>query len=360
MPSRRKTIMLLVTYRCNLHCTYCYEPKEVHKQMTVSNAKQYIHDQIAKLDINHFDEFEIQFMGGEPLMVYPLIHEVTEWLWQQTWPLKLAQVFIPTNGTLLTDEMKLWFANHNNNVCLGLSFDGDNLMQNINRSNSYSNVDLDFFAYNWPNQSVKMTISPETLPYLYQGVVFLRKKGLENIAVDLAMGSTINWQSKHLSIFANQLQLLADEHINNPQLSLISLLDMDVLNVLHHNNPIKKCSCGEQLVCIDTDGIEYACHLFAPITATHEQAIKSKEICFSKYQTFESKICNQCLLSSLCTTCYGMNYIMTGDITQQQPFTCQAFKVQFLIACNMQYQLAIKYGERERAKLIEIVINNYQ
>ena len=146
MIKRRKAIMLLVTYGCNLRGTYCYEPKTVHKQMTVPDAKRYISEQVSRLDLDKFNEFDVQFMGGEPLLQFPLIREVSEWLWNQTWALPLAQVFAPTNGTLLNDDMRLWFSSHKDRICLGLSFDGNQVMQDVNRSDSYSSIDLAFFA----------------------------------------------------------------------------------------------------------------------------------------------------------------------------------------------------------------------
>lgn len=41
--------MLLVTYGCNLHCVYCYEPKQVQKQMSFDMAKKSLLRQIQAL-----------------------------------------------------------------------------------------------------------------------------------------------------------------------------------------------------------------------------------------------------------------------------------------------------------------------
>lgn len=336
---KRKTIMLLVTYRCNLRCVYCYEPKNVHHQMTALQAKRYICEQVEKLD-ESYEEFEVQFMGGEPLMVFPLIREVSEWLWQQDFKKPLAQIFIPTNGTLLTENIKSWCVQHKDEVCLGLSFDGNRLMQNKNRSNSASQVDLSFFATTWPHQSVKMTLSPETLDYLYDGARFLHDEGFKEIAVDLAMGKDVKWKQEHLKILSIQLRRLSDFYIEHRDLKPISMLGLDVLQPLRQNQRLKKCSCGENLVCIDYDGQEYACHVFSPITASKPQAKESQKIDYSQHERFISEQCKECLLSSVCTICYGMNLICNGDISQQSSFTCQSFKIQYLIACELQMRLA--------------------
>lgn len=328
--------------------------------MTVPDAKRYISEQVSKLNLKEFDEFDVQFMGGEPLLQFPLIREVSHWLWNQTWPLPLAQVFVPTNGTLLNNEMKQWFGSHNHQICLGLSFDGNQIMQNINRSDSFSSIDLDYFAKTWPKQSIKMTLTPQTLPFLYQGVTFLHEKGLNEIVVDLAMGLSIKWDSSHLRIWATQLRQLADDYFQNPQYPPISLLDIDVHGVLHKQLQHKKCGCGEQIVCVDVDGKEYACHLFAPITATDSLAKESRKINFTHYKEFESKVCYECLLKPLCTTCYGMNFLTTGDITRQAPFTCQAFKIQFFIVCELYYRLAQRENDTEMMSFLDEIINKIE
>ena len=356
--SRCKTIMLLITYKCNLICTYCYEPKISHNSINETNAKKYIEDIVSSLS-NEYDEFEVQFMGGEPLMEFSLIKEVSEWLWTQYFPISLKHIFAPTNGTLLTEEMKSWFTEHKNKICLGLSFDGNRLMQNINRSKSYNSVDLHFFSSIWPKQSVKMTISPHTLQNLYEGVIFLYSKGFRYITVDLAMGKHILWKQKHLKVLSEQLSQLSSYYLHHSDMPLISMLNINIEDVLQKHSSFKKCGCGEDLVCVDCDGSTYGCHLFAPISASKELAEKSLSIDFSNHDSFVSETCHKCLLYPVCTICYGMNYLNTGDIKIQHPFICQAFKIQFLSSCKLQLQLANIRGDDEKEKLINDIINNF-
>lgn len=352
---KRKTIMLLITYSCNLRCTYCYEPKMAHHSMSANDAMRYIQQQVALLKSSYY-ELEVQFMGGEPLMAFSLIKEVSEWLWKENFNIPLVQIFVPTNGTLLNDEMKAWFSQHKEQICLGLSFDGNRLMQNINRSQSSSLVDLKFFAQTWPNQSVKMTISPETLPLLYDGVMFFYEQNIFNVAVDLAMGKNVEWKHKHLALLAEQLQRLSSYYITNPSTPRISMLDLDIAQVLNRESN-KKCSCGEDLVCIDFDGTAYACHVFAPITAPKNLANSSREIDFANSKSKVSYPCDKCLLFPLCTFCYGMNYLQTGDITKQSAFTCQAFKIQFLATCDLQQQIASQTKDVHKTEIINKIVS---
>lgn len=77
---KQKVIMLLITYKCNLRCNYCYEPKVSNFKMSVAKTKNIIQKQIKALD-ESYEAVEIQFMGGEPLLEFPLIKECAEWLW---------------------------------------------------------------------------------------------------------------------------------------------------------------------------------------------------------------------------------------------------------------------------------------
>lgn len=355
--TKRKTIMLLVTHRCNLRCSYCYEPKNTAHDMTVPQAKRYIEDVVQSLD-ESYDDFEVQFMGGEPLLRFPFIKGVSEWLWNESFPKPLAQVFAPTNGTLLNDEMKAWFSENKERICLGLSFDGNRIMQDINRSNSYANVDLDFFLTTWPNQTVKMTLSPETLMMLYEGVTELQLMGFKYLTADLAMGMDIGWDTRHLSVLNEQLSRLSDFYLAHPEIPCMSMLNLDLSLVGQSNSETKRCGCGETLVCIDYDGKQYACHLFSPVTASKEQALASQRLDFRDYTAFQSKMCKDCLLNPICNICYGMNFLCNRDVTKQSPFFCHAFKIQFLANCAFQYRRAETCGDNGEMEYINQLIES--
>lgn len=55
--------------------------------------------------------------------------------------------------------MKNWFNLNKSRIILGLSYDGTDFMQDINRSGSSKFIDKKFFLETYPKQSVKMTIS---------------------------------------------------------------------------------------------------------------------------------------------------------------------------------------------------------
>ncbi len=350
--------MLLITYKCNLRCSYCYEPKIDKFTLTSDKAKTIIEQQLASLG-DAYDSVEIQFMGGEPLLQFPLIREVSEWLWVKPLDKHLMVLFAPTNGTLLTDEMKKWFYENRQRFNLGLSFDGDIDMQNVNRSGSFKDVDLDFFSSTWPEQSVKMTVSPATVSMLFKGVNFLHGKGFKYISADLAMGDNIEWTKNDLITFKSELKKLSDLYISNSELIPFSMLRLDVTRLSDgHAKALKTCSCGEDMVCIDWNGKSYACHLFSPIALPMEKAAASNILYdFSNHNQFISQECRSCALCEICNRCSGMNYICNGDVAKPSTFHCNAFKILYVANCRFAMQRASNAQDWQLLKQIQNSIN---
>lgn len=353
---RKKTIMLLVTSSCNLRCSYCYEPKLLVRRMDTRTAKDIITRQMALLD-EAYDSVEIQFMGGEPMLEFPLIKEVSEWLWSKEWN-RQTVVFVPTNGTLLDSEMKSWFAAHSESIKLGLSFDGDAGMQNANRFMSYDSVDLGFFVTTWPEQSVKMTLAPETIANMAAGVMHLHEKGFKYISADLAMGPNIQWTKQSLKAYQSGLRELADYYLSHPSLVPFSMRRINVASVLAKaDTHLKTCSCGEDLLSFDWTGATYACHLFSPIALSLDKAKRGNErYDFADHSQFESPTCSRCMLNSVCNHCYGMNYLCSDDVTKPSPFHCSAFKIQFAENCRFQMHFALNDHDNDTYETLKRVI----
>lgn len=354
---RQKTIMLLVTYKCNLHCSYCYEPKVQNFRMNATKAKQIILDQMSLLG-DDYDSVEIQFMGGEPLLEYTLIKDVSEWLWTLSMDKKLMVLFAPTNGTLLNEEMKSWFYANRDRIHLGLSFDGDQSMQDANRSMSYERVDLNYFVKTWPDQSVKMTISPETVKSLSQGVIFLHNKGFKYISADLAMGSNLIWSPTALNDYRAELSKLCNFYIDNPKYIPFSMLRVNIASISRGKaKDVKTCGCGEDMVCVDWTGRRYACHLFSPVAIPFDKAESSNKVYdFSNHSIFNSDDCLRCVLNNVCNHCYGMNYLCTNDVAKPSPFHCSAFKIMFASNCRFRLRQAELNNDLKEIKTIANII----
>lgn len=339
MDKRIKTIALTVTEKCNLNCVYCYEHNKDYSVLSLDTAKNAIKKHFSNL--KNYDEVAISFHGGEPFIEYNFIKTICEWMWAQEWE-KSYYMFATTNGTLLDDSIKKWLTENKNRFIVGLSLDGTREMHNANRSGSYDKIDLSFFLKTWPNQGVKMTVSPITLDRLADGVIELHNKGFM-VNCNLALGE--NWGGNEIQeCYSAQLKILADFYIANPNIKPCSLMTMN-MPVIAQSEKLKKykwCGTGEHMVAISPIGKEYPCHSFMP--SVNDQDDKSEEVWnLLANSDFCSEKCNSCLIRQQCQTCYGINYSTQGSIEKRPDDYCKLNKIRALANAYM-YGIMISNG----------------
>ena len=111
---------LFPTQHCNLSCDYCYVGKTTDR-MSLDMADQIVN--FAFRNTPASEDIDIGFFGGEPLLEFPLLGEVTQRI--ETHPgydpcrVKFSVV---TNGTLLTTEIAQFLQQHH--IALTISYDG--------------------------------------------------------------------------------------------------------------------------------------------------------------------------------------------------------------------------------------------
>lgn len=352
---------LMITHQCNLHCTYCYEVYKKAQTMSVEMAKRYIRrvfDQVVSSPVK-YEAIEFSFMGGEPLLEFNIIQELCEWTWQQEWPVDYY-FFASTNGTLLDDSTKQWLKKHRQQFILGLSLDGTMQMQLVNRGELATRIDIDFFRSVWPQQSIKATVSPHTLPFLAQGIIHLHEIGFSSINANLAYG--IEWTNDHLSIYKEQLIKLVNYYVEHPDKERCSLLSMDITSIIDlTHNYAKFCGCGVGTTLYDIDGHEYPCAVFSPITMPESLLKRLPEIDFTDDAAFLMDACKPCILHRACPRCYGTNFLHRNNPASQDPFLCNAFKLQVLANCLLtEYRLSNGMVDGEDGLSIQNALNILQ
>lgn len=320
------TLMLTVTEKCNLNCIYCYEQQKNTNYLDTAIAKKKIEEIICN---KNPDLLIISFHGGEPFLCFSQIKIISEWIWNQEWGNKCI-CFAATNGTLVNGEIKDWLIKNRERFYVGLSYDGNVEMQNINRSNSSKYIDLDFFKENWPNQSLKMTISDKTIDKIADGIIFLHKKGF-NVNANLAFGISFDFQEE---IFKRELLKLVQYYINSDPLEISNLLDVNLsLVTLDEISPLRWCGCGNSMIAIDPEGKEYPCHTFFPSSVGNIDTEK----CFSILQKnieLDPK-CKACIIKNVCPTCYGLNYANYKNFFKKDNAYCSLMKIRALASSYM-------------------------
>lgn len=350
---KAKIVTLFITHGCNLNCTYCFEKyKDSRKKMPLELAKEIIlkeFEDIKKGGINN--AMKIDLFGGEPLQNFSFIKEFCEWLWTQEIDIPYI-IYATTNGTLLDKEKQQWFTKHKDDFVLVMSVDGDSSMQLENRGCTTECLPIEFAFKLWPDQPFKMTISNNTLPNLYEGVISLRQKGYL-VESRLAQGET--WGSNAHIIYKQQLTKLAEFYLSNPQLVPDTLFTRYYGEILHEKTPLKFCGAGTNMVAYDVTGKKYPCHMFSPLVLGRDAYDELSHINFYNPDDLIDESCKQCKMLRVCPSCLGFNYFQRGDVRKRDKSMCKLLlsEAQVISAFQIQYYMQKKdiLSKEEKARL---------
>lgn len=341
----RRTCMLVITHACNLNCTYCYEAHKGDRYMSFSVAVECLKKEIALIRGNSaFKELEVQFMGGEPFMAFPMIKDIVNWM-------KCNAGGIPwicscsTNGTLVTEEKKKWLEENRKSFVPCLSYDGDEEMQRRNRGSERGSIDVDFFLRVWPFQHLHMTVSKETLPNLFSGIVDIQQRGGQ---VDLALAQGVEWNDEDARVFDEQLQKLSLFYLDNPKSQPVNILSRMLFGIPGDaSKQTKFCGTGTHMVAYDVDGKPYGCHMFTSVVMGDEVAKKQvAAIDWKNGCSFSDPYCADCVYKAWCPTCCGFNLRLRGNLATRDHGWCSMIRVQVRRACEFQLKYFGKYKDR--------------
>lgn len=346
--------MLMVTHSCNLNCVYCYEKHKSGAEMSFEVAQNAIREEVEFIrnSKGRFSKFQIDFMGGEPLLNYKLIKRVVEWLEECDFGIPYT-CFASTNGTVLTEEMKDWFRNHKDKIWLGLSYDGTAEMQSVNRNNC--TVDVGFFRETWPDYPVRMTISRQTIRDLHQGVSAIVNDG-RHPEVSLALGE--DWTRQDAEELGNQLLRLIDDYFEGRVPDILNVFTYRLNGILNGSGTVVGCGAARNMITYDVDGRKYGCHMFTPIVLGVENFLPLQE--FEKLLQISKPDprCAGCILEGFCSTCLGFNYRNRGDIAKRDDKLCLMTLVVAKCACLFQIRAltAKKELTEEDAEMAKVAL----
>jgi len=285
---------------------------------------------------------EIGFIGGEPLLEFDLIKEIFAFtcLNKQNYNFIF---FATTNGTILSEDMKEWFAAHKELFVLGLSLDGARETHNYNRNNSFDEIDIDFFLANWPNQGIKMTLSEYSLPRLAENVKYLHSKGFKNIGgVNLAE-SNFDWSGDiYIKILVPQLKELVEFYDNNDTLVLNQMFNRQLCSCEVKEKEKHKW-CGIGCPFFDVDGKMYPCAFFTPMTFTEDELSEISKTDFTVNDNFIDDYCfKNCYIYPICPTCVGANYLNFKSFKERDKRRCRIQKLISLFIADLQAKRIMK------------------
>lgn len=324
-------LTFLVTEDCNLRCIYCFEPNKRPKKMGFDVARTAIDKYLDREEGP--PKVSIDFCGGEPLLEFDLIKSVFEYCHSR--PRKKSfRMSLGTNGTVLTEKMKEWFLRH---PCfqLSLSLDGTKEVHDHNRSNSYDRVvkHIDFFRRY--DQTVKMTISPFTIPRLAESVVHVHALGLKpeaNVVFEDIWG-TPEEKARLLRVYARELDKLVDFYVANPDLPAPKLVGHRIETLVAEQDyglEEKYCGAGKYMVAVMPDGKEYPCHRFSPLGSSSPTQVVDVD----RPVTGPAK-CVRCGVRRLCHSCLGANHEICNTVDVRTVAHCEFVKLEILASAKL-------------------------
>lgn len=211
---KRAVLYLVVSEKCNLHCSYCscrkieYCNASSPSAMTIETAIAAIdlYSSLFDLEKNRERESTITFYGGEPLLNKKVILESIEYINEINRKARTSiEIVINTNGTLVTKE----FAESlkGKNVTVVVSIDGPEKIHNVYRKNSrkkgsFNKVisGLEILKEAKIETCLSIVITPLNFSYAKDILEIARKFDIKEIGTNPLAGDTINYIEKEFSI----------------------------------------------------------------------------------------------------------------------------------------------------------------
>ncbi|MGZ8463884.1 MAG: radical SAM protein, partial [Candidatus Deferrimicrobiaceae bacterium] len=358
-PLRLRTLVLMLTYSCNLACRYCYEDREegcvppadgggAPREMSPESLRGGV---AYLLDHAGSDrKVSVTFFGGEPLLRFPLIQTaVGEARRMARERGKEISFSITTNGTLLTRETAAFLRENGISVCL--SIDGPREIHDRNRPyasgrGSYEDVarGIDVLMENRNGFPVAARVT------LGRGVVDVRKTfdhlrglGFDEVGfapASAAEGSPSALTEEELCAVMDGFRDLADGYVDDvrerrvPAFSNMS----QILALIHRGDPMPyPCGAGIGMLAVDPSGAFYPCHRLCGIGDSFggSEAGISEETrtrFLDGARRRRESACDACWAKNFCSGgCYHDAYLRQGDLFAPSVHYCRWIKELFLL-----------------------------
>lgn len=347
-----KVITFIVTKDCQLACKYCYlVGKNNGGRMSLETAKKAV-DYVLDNTI-FFNErgAYFDFIGGEPFLEIDLMDSICDYIKIQMYKKKHPwfdhyAFTVTTNGINYDSEKVQNFIKKNRgHLQVGLTIDGTKGKHNLNRvyknsgKGSYDDVvrNIPLWLSQFPNDSTKVTLSSEDLPYVCESVLHLFHLGIHRIYMNCVNEQV--WKDGDDLVFENQLIMLADEMIDKELYVDFSCSIFDDSIGKPDSNNENWCGSGKMLA-IDSVGNFYPCIRFVDFSLRdklpriigniHEgiDPNKIRPFILLNKQTQSPEMCLKCDVAKGCSWCQGENYdsAETDTIYQRATATCLMHK----------------------------------
>jgi uncharacterized protein len=337
---------LCTTLRCNLDCSYCYIKKNP-ATMSENTARRAI-----AFIFHHAPpekQVEIGFFGGEPLLEFPILEEMTHLIEHDPRfdPARMS-LSLTTNGTIFSDHIASFLRDHRFKVCI--SCDGPPAVQNLHRRTTLGEGTASIVECTiqeairaLPRVLVNAVYCPLTLPSLPRTVEYFSGLGLRQIFLNPDYSA--DWTRINEAEIARTYRLVADRYIGWYKRGMphyISLIDEKIAVALRGGYMAQeRCQMGTGELAITPDGGIYPCERLIGSGQGGMYKIGSLDDGIDLSQLArgcmkgggQNMECGGCSLSNYCMNwCGCSNVFMTGSYNRVGPFLCASEKAAIRVA----------------------------
>ncbi|KGN70110.1 MULTISPECIES: radical SAM protein [Porphyromonas] len=273
MQKEQLIIVVNMTEKCNLACSYCYAHTGSSQNAHFSDEDILSYIDSAYQCFQSTRQLTIVFHGGEPLVIFPRLKSLIGKIRIISNNIRLS---VQTNGTLLTSSIADFFKE--NNVSVGISLDGISPISNNNRpfKSGASSVDavingIKNLLLSGNKFGVLSVITPQNIPFIRQTFDFLVDLGVNNFVFNTLLQrdssledcKSVDYESLasayiDIACRINDLNTTRDckDFVSERSIStLIKSLLYQEQNICY----CTPCGAGNQTIAIDIKGGIYAC-----------------------------------------------------------------------------------------------------
>ena len=353
-----QTLELELTNDCNLKCVYCYRRKKHSDYLSKKTAFDAV---IWFIHASAFSkEIYLAFMGGEPLLQFPLIKELVPFAVRRSRQAdKTIEISATTNCTLITNEVLDFFKRWR--VRFHLSVDGIPHVQNQNRPTlcGKPTSEMVFHAVSsvlkiQPFVCARATIVPENVRFMLDSYTYFRKQGFTSIA--MVASEPQLWNEDSLMHYKKSLKKIAKywkEEIKSGVHIWCHSFSSVLLNRFRTERLGVPCGAGRGLASIDLHGNIWPCNRWDSSFNEHWQEWKLGNI----YEEFDGDVqnyfmkghtsiatCSNCIANIFCAGgCYASNLDSTNEIGRHHSNACVINRIHAEIGIEIHDEL---YAEK--------------
>jgi len=360
LPALRvRTLVLMLTYSCNLSCRYCYEAREegcvppvetggTRPEMSVETLRKSIAFLLDNSGENR--KVSVIFFGGEPLLRFPLLRAAVPMARAMAEGRgKEVSFSLTTNGTLITREIAAFLKGNGVSACV--SIDGPPRIHDRNRPyasgrGSYEDAarGLSYLLEdkNGYPLAARVTLGRgavdvgKTFEHLrglgFDEVGFAPASAAEGSAAALTEGELERVMSGFRDLAAGYVADVRERRM--PAFSNLT----QVLALIHRGDPMPyPCGAGIGMLAVDPSGAFYPCHRLCGVgdaLGDPEKGVAGEvraRFLEGARQRRESA-CDACWAKNFCSGgCYHDAYLRQGDLFAPSTHYCRWIRELFLL-----------------------------